>query len=62
MPWICFERDYFWANEEVHRHGGVMFKKGMMIFVTGNQAERALKAKAARPATDQEIEHARRLA
>jgi len=59
MPWIVFERDFMWKPEALHGHLAIAFKKGYVIFATREAAVVALNRKAAREATEAEIENAR---
>lgn len=60
MPWIKFERDYMFKPEKLHGHVAIAFKKGYVIFATREASSLAIARKAAREATEEEIENARR--
>lgn len=60
--WITFERDFLWEPQAYTRHVAIRYRRGMTVFATRELFALSLGSGAARKATDDEIERARRRA
>jgi hypothetical protein len=60
MPWAAFESPWLWRPVCYRGHFAVAYEPGHVVLLVREAAVRAFAEGVARPATEEEIEYARR--